>query len=289
MTKAQKSWVNNKDRPKFQVGDQVWLEERHLRTNQPTTKLAPRRHSPFPIVQVMSPVNYCLELPMQWSIHPVFHIDLLTPYRETPMHRPNYQCPPPELVDSTEEYKVEKILDSRKFSRGHKLQYLVKWKGYPDSENQWVDENDVFADDAVREFKQANSEAQTHIRSVRKPYILTIPTPAKSMSSTTDYMLNDVILPSYTTDIPETSGHHKFCQALTTFLGPVPGHVSPDFLKEQRDGATEDEKDAEVVLLVEGRPNRQGTPVPQPLVHIPSTSDISDVLCCHQSEYDYCH
>ena len=31
----------------------------------------------------MSPVNYRLELPTQWSIHPVFHIDLLTPYRET--------------------------------------------------------------------------------------------------------------------------------------------------------------------------------------------------------------
>ena len=99
MTKAQKSWVKNKDTPKYKIGDQVWLEGHHLRTNQPTTKLAPRRHGPFPIVQVMSPVNYCLELPTQWSIHPVFHIDLLTPYRETPMHGPNYQHPPPELVD----------------------------------------------------------------------------------------------------------------------------------------------------------------------------------------------
>ena len=70
-------------------------------------KLAPRRHGPFPIVQVMSPVNYRLELPTQWSIHPVFHIDLLTPYCETPTHRPNYQRPPPELVDGAEEYEVE--------------------------------------------------------------------------------------------------------------------------------------------------------------------------------------
>ena len=84
MIKAQKSWVKHKDTPKYQVGDQVWLEGRHLRTNQPTTKLAPRRHGPFKVVQVMSDVNYCLELPTQWSIHPVFHTDLLTPYRETP-------------------------------------------------------------------------------------------------------------------------------------------------------------------------------------------------------------
>jgi hypothetical protein len=70
--------------------DLVWLEGKNLRINQPTAKLAPRRHGPFKIVQVMSTVNYRLKLPTQWSIHPVFHIDLLTPYRETIMHGPNF-------------------------------------------------------------------------------------------------------------------------------------------------------------------------------------------------------
>ena len=97
----------------------------------------------------MSPVNYCLELPTQWTIHPVFYIDLLTPYRETLTHGRNYQRPPPELVDGEEEYEVEKILDQRHFGRRRKLQYLIKWKGYPDSENQWVDATDVFADKAI--------------------------------------------------------------------------------------------------------------------------------------------
>ena len=143
MIKAQKSWVKHRDTPKYQIGDQVWLEGRHLHTNQPTTKLAPRRHGPFKVVQVMSDVNYCLELPTQWSIHPVFHIDLLTPYRETPTHGHNYQRPPPELVNREEEYEVEKVLDLRHFGRRRKLQYLVKWKGYPDSENQWVASTDV--------------------------------------------------------------------------------------------------------------------------------------------------
>ena len=169
------------------------------------------------------------------------------------------------------------------------MQYLVKWKGYPDSENQWVNKDDIFADEAVQEFKQSNSASQTHIRSVRKPYILTIPTTTKSMSSTTNFTLHDVVLPTYTANVPQDSRHQEFCQALTAFVGPVPGRVSPDFLEEQRDGATEDEEDAEVVPLMEGRPNRQGTPAPQPPVRIPSTSDISDILCCHNSEYNYCH
>jgi hypothetical protein len=60
----------------------------------------------------MSPVSYRLALPSQWKIHLVFHIDLLSPYRETEVHGINYQRPPPELIDNEEEYEVEDILDS---------------------------------------------------------------------------------------------------------------------------------------------------------------------------------
>jgi hypothetical protein len=164
MIKAQQSWVKHCDTPKYKEGDLVWLEGKNLRVNQPTAKLAPRRHGPFKITQVMSAVNYRLELPTQWSIHPVFHIDLLTPYKETIMHGPNFTRPTPELIDGEEEYSVEKILDSRHFGRRRRLQYLVKWEGYPDAENMWVDKDDVFADDKVREFKISNPDTATHIR-----------------------------------------------------------------------------------------------------------------------------
>jgi len=164
MIKAQQSWVKHRDMPKYREGDYVWLEGHHLHTNQPTAKLAPKRHSPFPIVQVMSPVNYQLKLPTQWSIHDVFHIDLLTPYRETDLHGSNYSRPAPDLVDNEEEYKVEKILDSWQFSRGQKKQYLIKWKGYPDSDNEWVDKRDIHAPEAIREFENQSPATKTHIR-----------------------------------------------------------------------------------------------------------------------------
>ena len=165
MKKAQLSWVKHRDTPKYRIRDQVWLEGRHLHTNQPTVKLAPRRHGPFPIVQVMSPVNYRLQLPMQWSIHDMFHIDLLTPYRETLTHSANYQRPPPDLIDGVEEFKVEKVLDSRRHGRGRKLQYLIKWKGYPDSDNQWVNWDDVKESlEAIQDFKQSNPDREVHIK-----------------------------------------------------------------------------------------------------------------------------
>jgi hypothetical protein len=173
MIKAQQSWVKHCDMPKYIEGDQVWLEGKNLRLNQPTTKLAPRQHGLFKVVKVLSLVSYQLVLPMQWSIHPMFHIDLLTPYRETITHGPNYQHPLPDLVDGEEEYSVEKILDSQQFGRKRHLQYLVKWEGYPDSDNMWVDKDDVFVNDKVQEFKASSPTKEVHIRSLSVASLLT--------------------------------------------------------------------------------------------------------------------
>ena len=156
----------------------------------------------------MSPINYRLELPAQWSIHPVFHIDLLTPYRETTTHGANYQRPPPDLVDNAEEYEVEKILDSRLFGRRRRLQYLVKWKGYPDSDNMWVDKDDVFADDKVRAFKDSNPEARTHLRAIRSTSIPHSPL-ASSRSSSTSYFAPHI--QSMSSDASNTE-HSPSCQ-----------------------------------------------------------------------------
>ena len=185
MQRAQQSWVKSKDTPKYQVGNQVWLERRHLHTHQPTVKLTPKCHGPLRVIQAMSPVNYHLQLPTQWSIHDVFHTDLLTPYRETHTHGPNYLRPPPGLVDGVEEFEVEKILDSCQRGQGHKLQYLVKWLGYLDSDNQWEDWDQVAADEALWEFKCVNLKSEIHLKAGRVDHTERIPTthmPCRSFS-----------------------------------------------------------------------------------------------------------
>src|SRR5229473_6943892 len=70
----------------FSHGQKVWLEARNLALPYGSVKLAPRRHGPFPITQVISLVTYKLALPHQWTIHPIFHASLLTPYSETIEH-----------------------------------------------------------------------------------------------------------------------------------------------------------------------------------------------------------
>ena len=165
MKAAQERWAKaKKEGRRFQTGDLVWLEGRNLKTDQPTSKLAAKRYGPFPVAQVLSPVTYQLTLPEQWKIHPMFHVDLLTPYKETAFHGDNYTRPPPDLINNEEEYEVEQILDSRVRGRNRKVQYLVKWVGYPDSNNQWLDAEQVTADDAIREFKEKRPNAVTHLR-----------------------------------------------------------------------------------------------------------------------------
>jgi hypothetical protein len=61
------------------------------------------------------------------------------PYTETPSHRPNFTQPPPDLIDEEEEYKVEQICSHRTWGWHKTLQYLIKWKGYPESDNTWED------------------------------------------------------------------------------------------------------------------------------------------------------
>lgn len=46
-----------------------------------------------------------------------------------------------ELKNTAAEYQVEKILDSRIIK--DKIQYFVKWVGYPESDNSWEPEVNV--------------------------------------------------------------------------------------------------------------------------------------------------
>src|SRR5712675_2343060 len=89
---------------------------------------------------------------LSWNIHDVFHASLLLPYRETTAHGPNFTCPPPDLIKDQEEYEVEAIVNHRHHGRRRQLQYLIKWKGYPSSDNTWEAADDVHADDLLKSY-----------------------------------------------------------------------------------------------------------------------------------------
>ena len=88
------------------------------------------------------------------KIHDVFHVDLLIPYKETEAYGDAYPQPPPELIDGQEEYEVEEIITECFNKCTWKRQYLVKWPGYPASDNSWVNETDLNAPELLDEYSQ---------------------------------------------------------------------------------------------------------------------------------------
>ena len=126
----------------FQEGDNVLLSTRHIRFRRCPTKLQRRYVGPFKIVQKISNVAYRLQLPEDWTMHPVFHISLLKPWRES-----DWSCPvdEPELdvnLEPQPRYEIDHILKWRKVKVGRRTtrEFLVTWHGYPLDEAQWVPE-----------------------------------------------------------------------------------------------------------------------------------------------------
>ena len=120
----------------LKVGQKVWLEGSNLKTTRPTAKLSDRRHGPFLILEDLGRGAYKLKLPETWKIHPVFHENLLTPYQAPGFENQKKKSPaPPDLIEGEEEWEVETILDSRKHRKT--IEYLIKWKDYPQEENTW--------------------------------------------------------------------------------------------------------------------------------------------------------
>jgi len=108
-----------------------------------------------------------LKLPVQWSIHLVFHTSLIRPYVETPSHGPNFTRPPPDLIDGEEEYEVEQIRSHRRWGCRKTLQYLIKWKGYPESDNTWEDANQIHAPILIKLYHRTNALEAIKVRHIQ--------------------------------------------------------------------------------------------------------------------------
>ena len=125
----------------YKEGDKVMLDTRNLNLHCPSKKLSEKRLGPFEVLEKVGQSAYHLKLPLSWKIHPVVHATLLSPFRENDIHGPNYPSPPPDLIEGEHEYEVEAIIAHKRQGRGHV--YLVKWKGYPTSDNSWEPERNM--------------------------------------------------------------------------------------------------------------------------------------------------
>lgn len=142
--------------PAYQNGDLVWLNKKNITTTRPCTKLDWKKLGPFRVIEAIGTHAYKLELPPSMKCHPVFHVSLLDPASSDPYPGQIEPPPPPIIIEDEEEWVVEKIEDSRMFGRWKKLQYLVKWKGYPDV--TWEPAEDINGLAAIDQFHETYPE-----------------------------------------------------------------------------------------------------------------------------------
>jgi hypothetical protein len=160
----QQRYANEHRREKvFAEGDMVLLSTANLRNENRAPKLSPKYVGPFPISRVVSAVAYELALPATMKIHPVFHISKLREYKDGSQQFPDreqeQQSRPvsEEVIDGEEAWEVEQVVDKRERRRGRGrpvVEYLVRWKGYPDWEKTWEPERNLrTATEAVEEYE----------------------------------------------------------------------------------------------------------------------------------------
>jgi hypothetical protein len=143
---AQQANKKRNDEPTFAVGDLVMVDSSDRRSRYKTrtqdsraAKLFPRWDGPYKVIEAYPQTsNYKLDLPTGDRAHPVFHSSKLKAYKlNNPATFPSRHPPRPEPLDveGEKQFVVEAIVDEK--GRGRARRYLVKWVGYPDSENTW--------------------------------------------------------------------------------------------------------------------------------------------------------
>jgi hypothetical protein len=157
MSWAQAVYENTANRkrtpaPAYQVGDEVFIDARHISTTRPSKKLDWKNLGPFKVVKGISSHAYQLDLPESLKIHNVLPTSRLrpAPFMNEALPGQTQEPPPPVEVDGEEEYIVERIEDSRFNKRSKRFEYLVKWTGY--DEMTWEPAHALYEAQAVEHF-----------------------------------------------------------------------------------------------------------------------------------------
>ncbi|KAI3458616.1 hypothetical protein Pfo_015279, partial [Paulownia fortunei] len=157
-----KKWADERRRPQeFNIGDPVLvklLPQQFKALRGMHKGLVRRYEGPFPIVAKVGKVSYRIDLPSSLKIHLVFHVSMLKPYHgdeEDPSRGQSHRAPP--VVTKSYDKEIEEVLTKKTVrQRGVRpcSQYLIKWKGLPESEATWEPAEDLWQfQDQLREYE----------------------------------------------------------------------------------------------------------------------------------------
>ena len=144
-----KKWADKKRRhAEFQVGELVLVKliPQQFKSFRKVHKGLVRKYEgPFPIQGRVRKVSYKVELLPRLKIHPVFRVSNLKPYhedKEDPGRGISTRAP--IAVVTSYDKEVDYMMENRVMRKNNfqpYKEYLVKWKGLPESESSWEPAN----------------------------------------------------------------------------------------------------------------------------------------------------
>lgn len=166
---AQATSVNKTRAPTIalQTGDRVMLATKHRRReyiqkgDKRVAKFMPRYDGPYTVVDTHPETStYTLDLPNSPNIFPTFHASQLRKYvanDSTLFPTREHPRPGPVVTENGQlENFIEKIIDERRVGRGK--QYLVKWVGFGDEDNEWLPRRELEDREALDDWEKEASK-----------------------------------------------------------------------------------------------------------------------------------
>ncbi|TPX39097.1 hypothetical protein SeLEV6574_g07427 [Synchytrium endobioticum] len=142
--------------PTYNLGDEVMLSTKNIRTERSTKKLDYKWIGPYYIKRQINPVTYELELPSNMRIHDVFHTSLFKRYiRPTDLSK-QLPKPPPIRIAEEDGFIIKDILDVRR--RGKGFEYLISWEGYTQDDNTWEPRRSLNDDTMLKQWHMHHPE-----------------------------------------------------------------------------------------------------------------------------------
>ncbi|KAE9549374.1 hypothetical protein FO519_007418 [Halicephalobus sp. NKZ332] len=157
------------------------------------------------------------------------------------------------MSEEEEVYEVESILDKRTVDG--RIEYLVKWVGYDDpEENTWVEEEDCMCKDLIKEFEKKLASAKKSPRKSRSPSRRVRFSPENTPSTKetpkkVEIVVKKEVLPKQTSSKKEVKKNKEFSVTARVQTEPVLRiEVEPE--NESENSGTEDLRGIESSRIV---------------------------------------
>ena len=133
----------------FTVGQSVYVNVKHLKTDRPSKTLSNPREGPFKILKEANG-SYQLDLPSSWKITNMFTPDRLRLASEDPLEGQRNVPSEPINVTGDDEYEVEEVLTVKLSKK--ELFYRVKWLSRDDDLEYYPASDFKYAPHKLRNF-----------------------------------------------------------------------------------------------------------------------------------------